>query len=85
MKVDLYYNVIQLFSYDFHGFFFIVCETFLILNMFLVGFVSVEALMIMRDDLHDPHGALNNWDRDSVDPCSWAMITCSPENFVIGL
>lgn len=46
---------------------------------------EVEALMIMRDDLHDPHGALNNWDRDSVDPCSWAMITCSPENYVIGL
>ncbi|XP_062078494.1 probable LRR receptor-like serine/threonine-protein kinase At2g23950 [Humulus lupulus] len=46
---------------------------------------EVEALINIRDALHDPHGALNNWDPDSVDPCSWAMITCSPENFVIGL
>ncbi|XP_068647095.1 probable LRR receptor-like serine/threonine-protein kinase At4g30520 [Aristolochia californica] len=46
---------------------------------------EVEALISIRDALKDPHGALNNWDEDSVDPCSWAMITCSPENFVIGL
>lgn len=46
---------------------------------------EVEALISIKNDLNDPHGVLNNWDEDSVDPCSWAMITCSPENFVIGL
>ncbi|XP_052180789.1 probable LRR receptor-like serine/threonine-protein kinase At2g23950 isoform X2 [Diospyros lotus] len=46
---------------------------------------EVEALIAIRDALHDPWGALNNWDEDSVDPCSWAMITCSPDNLVIGL
>ncbi|XP_022730001.1 probable LRR receptor-like serine/threonine-protein kinase At4g30520 [Durio zibethinus] len=46
---------------------------------------EVEALISIRKELNDPHGVLNNWDEDSVDPCSWAMITCSPENLVIGL
>ncbi|XP_011018089.1 PREDICTED: probable LRR receptor-like serine/threonine-protein kinase At4g30520 [Populus euphratica] len=46
---------------------------------------EVEALIGIREALHDPHGVLSNWDEDSVDPCSWAMITCSPENLVIGL
>ncbi|KAE8730791.1 Protein NSP-INTERACTING KINASE 3 [Hibiscus syriacus] len=46
---------------------------------------EVEALISIRKELNDPHGVLNNWDEDSVDPCSWAMITCSSENLVIGL
>ncbi|MBA0750727.1 hypothetical protein Gogos_002117 [Gossypium gossypioides] len=46
---------------------------------------EVEALISIRRELNDPHGVLNNWDEDSVDPCSWAMITCSSENLVIGL
>ncbi|XP_043711446.1 probable LRR receptor-like serine/threonine-protein kinase At2g23950 [Telopea speciosissima] len=46
---------------------------------------EVEALISIRRALIDPHGVLNNWDEDSVDPCSWAMVTCSPENLVIGL
>ncbi|XP_010525766.1 PREDICTED: probable LRR receptor-like serine/threonine-protein kinase At4g30520 [Tarenaya hassleriana] len=46
---------------------------------------EVEALISIKNDLHDPHGALSNWDEFSVDPCSWAMITCSPDNLVIGL
>ncbi|KAM4125731.1 hypothetical protein ACB094_01G332700 [Castanea mollissima] len=45
---------------------------------------EVEALINIKVGLSDPHGVLNNWDEDSVDPCSWAMITCSPENLVIG-
>ncbi|KAJ8500909.1 hypothetical protein OPV22_011461 [Ensete ventricosum] len=68
------------------------------LNLFVVFFVSldvsfsfeplnmeVEALIAIRSELHDPHKVLSNWDEDSVDPCSWAMITCSSENHVIGL
>ncbi|XP_021667210.1 probable LRR receptor-like serine/threonine-protein kinase At2g23950 isoform X2 [Hevea brasiliensis] len=46
---------------------------------------EVEALISIREALDDPHGVLNNWDEDSVDPCSWAMITCSSDNLVIGL
>jgi hypothetical protein len=47
--------------------------------------VAVEALIAIRDGLVDPHGVLNNWDQYSVDPCSWAMISCSAKNLVIGL
>ncbi|CAL9748186.1 unnamed protein product [Musa acuminata subsp. burmannicoides] len=47
--------------------------------------MEVEALIAIRSELHDPHKVLNNWDEDSVDPCSWAMITCSSENHVISL
>ncbi|XWS27249.1 hypothetical protein CRYUN_Cryun26dG0098600 [Craigia yunnanensis] len=46
---------------------------------------EVEALISIRRELNDPHGVLSSWDEDSVDPCSWAMITCSSENLVIGL
>ncbi|KAL8189533.1 hypothetical protein R6Q57_029099 [Mikania cordata] len=46
---------------------------------------EVEALISIRKSLNDPHSALSNWDEDSVDPCSWAMITCSPDNLVTGL
>ncbi|XP_057969058.1 probable LRR receptor-like serine/threonine-protein kinase At2g23950 [Malania oleifera] len=46
---------------------------------------EVEALTSIRQALNDPHGVLNGWDEFSADPCSWSMITCSPENLVIGL
>jgi hypothetical protein len=45
----------------------------------------VEALMSIKEALNDPHGVLSNWDEFSVDPCSWPMITCSSDYFVIGL
>ncbi|GMI77024.1 NSP-interacting kinase 1 [Hibiscus trionum] len=46
---------------------------------------EVQALMAIKEGLHDPRGVLDNWDADAVDPCSWAMVTCSPESLVIGL
>ncbi|KAJ4707177.1 NSP-interacting kinase 1 [Melia azedarach] len=46
---------------------------------------EVQALMGIKRSLHDPHGVLDNWDGDSVDPCSWTMVTCSPDSLVIGL
>ncbi|XP_077238212.1 putative LRR receptor-like serine/threonine-protein kinase At4g30520 [Tasmannia lanceolata] len=46
---------------------------------------EVMALISIKGALNDPHGVLNNWDEDSVDPCSWAMITCSSNNLVIAL
>ncbi|CAI9276796.1 unnamed protein product [Lactuca saligna] len=46
---------------------------------------EVQALMGIKASLMDPHGVLENWDADSVDPCSWTMVTCSSESLVIGL
>ncbi|KAK4795066.1 hypothetical protein SAY86_013060 [Trapa natans] len=46
---------------------------------------EVQALMHIKASLIDPHNVLENWDEDSVDPCSWTMVTCSPDSFVIGL
>ncbi|KAF7803141.1 protein NSP-INTERACTING KINASE 1-like [Senna tora] len=46
---------------------------------------EVQALMGIKASLRDPHGVLDNWDANAVDPCSWTMVTCSPDNLVIGL
>ncbi|KAK8688819.1 hypothetical protein V6N13_087557 [Hibiscus sabdariffa] len=46
---------------------------------------EVQALMAIKEALKDPRGVLDNWDADAVDPCSWAMVTCSAESLVIGL
>ncbi|KAJ8774524.1 hypothetical protein K2173_016970 [Erythroxylum novogranatense] len=45
---------------------------------------EVEALMGIKDSLDDPHNVLN-WDATAVDPCSWNMVTCSPDGLVVGL
>lgn len=66
--------------------------TFICLWNSAVGLLSpkgvnfeVQALMAIKATLEDPHGVLDNWDGDSVDPCSWTMVTCSAESLVIGL
>ncbi|KAM7484490.1 hypothetical protein LguiA_000499 [Lonicera macranthoides] len=46
---------------------------------------EVQALINIKASLEDPHGVLDKWDSDAVDPCSWTMVTCSPDNLVIGL
>ncbi|XP_027360227.1 protein NSP-INTERACTING KINASE 3 isoform X2 [Abrus precatorius] len=46
---------------------------------------EVVALMAIKTDLIDPHNVLENWDINSVDPCSWRMITCSPDGYVSAL
>ncbi|KAJ4973647.1 hypothetical protein NE237_006821 [Protea cynaroides] len=46
---------------------------------------EVQALMSIKASLEDPHGVLDDWDGDSVDPCSWTMVTCSSESLVIAL
>lgn len=46
---------------------------------------EVQALMGIKASLLDPHGVLENWDADAVDPCSWTMVTCSGESLVVGL
>ncbi|KAL1565638.1 Protein NSP-INTERACTING KINASE 3 [Salvia divinorum] len=37
---------------------------------------EVVALIAIKNDLHDPYNVLENWDANSVDPCSWRMVTC---------
>ncbi|KAB1206553.1 Protein NSP-INTERACTING KINASE 1 [Morella rubra] len=44
---------------------------------------EVIALMGIRGSLKDPHDVLDNWDETAVDPCSWTLVTCSTDGFVI--
>lgn len=46
---------------------------------------AVVALMAIKNDLIDPHNVLENWDITFVDPCSWRMVTCSPDGYVSAL
>ncbi|EYU28436.1 hypothetical protein ABFS82_12G119200 [Erythranthe guttata] len=46
---------------------------------------EVVALIAIKSDLHDPYNVLENWDANSVDPCSWRMVTCSPDGYVSAL
>lgn len=46
---------------------------------------EVVALMAIKNDLIDPHNVLENWDSNSVDPCSWRMVTCSSDGYVSAL
>ncbi|CAN8256138.1 unnamed protein product [Cochlearia groenlandica] len=66
------------------GFFYLLTSVNGLLSSKGVNF-EVQALIEIKASLHDPHGILENWDRDAVDPCSWIMVTCSSDNFVIGL
>ncbi|KAF8399730.1 hypothetical protein HHK36_015601 [Tetracentron sinense] len=50
-----------------------------------VLFWRVVALIAIKNDLNDPHNVLENWDINSVDPCSWRMVTCSSEGYVSAL
>lgn len=59
--------------------------SYLLFNFFMCYIFLVQALMGIKAALVDPHGVLENWDGDAVDPCSWTMVTCSPDNLVTGL
>ncbi|KMT08379.1 hypothetical protein BVRB_6g140580 [Beta vulgaris subsp. vulgaris] len=66
-------------------FFFFLCNSSLsLLTPDGVNY-EVQALMDIKESLRDPHGVLDNWDRNAVDPCSWAMVSCSSEDRVISL
>ncbi|KAH0462286.1 hypothetical protein IEQ34_009861 [Dendrobium chrysotoxum] len=41
--------------------------------------------MAIKNALKDPYNVLENWDINSVDPCSWRMVTCSPDGYVTAL
>ncbi|XP_042042072.1 probable LRR receptor-like serine/threonine-protein kinase At5g45780 isoform X1 [Salvia splendens] len=46
---------------------------------------EVAALMGMKREMRDENHVLDGWDINSVDPCTWYMVGCSPESFVISL
>lgn len=74
----------------------LVCIIGLVFFFILIGAASatlsptgvnyeVVALMGIKNELKDPYNVLESWDINSVDPCSWRMITCSPDGFVSAL
>ncbi|WCJ38481.1 NSP-interacting kinase 3 [Euphorbia peplus] len=46
---------------------------------------EVVALASIKAALHDPYNVLESWDSNSVDPCSWRMVTCSADGYVSAL
>ncbi|XP_057737915.1 probable LRR receptor-like serine/threonine-protein kinase At5g45780 isoform X1 [Arachis stenosperma] len=46
---------------------------------------EVAALMSMKNKMNDELHVLNGWDINSVDPCTWNMVGCSAEGYVISL
>lgn len=46
---------------------------------------EVAALMSMKSKMGDEYHVLDGWDINSVDPCTWNMVGCSQEGFVISL
>ncbi|OIT22954.1 PREDICTED: probable LRR receptor-like serine/threonine-protein kinase At5g45780 isoform X1 [Nicotiana attenuata] len=46
---------------------------------------EVAALMSMKNKMRDEYQVLDGWDINSVDPCTWYMVGCSSEGFVISL
>lgn len=41
--------------------------------------------MSMKNKMIDEYHVLDGWDINSVDPCTWNMVACSSEGFVISL
>ncbi|KAK1301634.1 putative LRR receptor-like serine/threonine-protein kinase [Acorus calamus] len=50
-----------------------------------MGDEAVAALMSVKSKLRDVVGVMDGWDINSVDPCTWRMVGCSPEGSVISL
>ncbi|WCJ27229.1 Leucine-rich repeat protein kinase family protein [Euphorbia peplus] len=46
---------------------------------------EVAALMAVKKEMIDEMKVMDGWDINSVDPCTWNMVACSPEGFVTSL
>ncbi|GMY37503.1 probable LRR receptor-like serine/threonine-protein kinase At5g45780 isoform X1 [Fagus crenata] len=46
---------------------------------------EVAALMAVKSKLKDELHVMEGWDINSVDPCTWNMIACSKEGFVVSM
>lgn len=47
--------------------------------------ITVAALMSVKREMIDARNVMDGWDINSVDPCTWNMVACSAEGFVISL
>ena len=47
--------------------------------------ITVAALMSVKREMRDDRHVMDGWDINSVDPCTWNMVACSAEGFVISL
>ena len=54
-------------------------------DVLVFGGVLVAALMSVKRDMKDELLVMAGWDINSVDPCTWNMVGCSTEGFVISL
>ncbi|GER27835.1 leucine-rich repeat receptor-like kinase [Striga asiatica] len=77
-KVELVLSVISFFWLINAGF------SFNLLSPKGVNF-EVAALMSVKKGMVDENHVLDGWDINSVDPCTWNMVGCSQEGFVISL
>jgi hypothetical protein len=65
---------------------FCFCYDVVFINLvFILIHVLVAALMSMKSKMNDESHVMNGWDINSVDPCTWNMVGCSPEGYVITL
>ncbi|KAL5576949.1 hypothetical protein UlMin_018648 [Ulmus minor] len=46
---------------------------------------EVAALMAMKKEMKDKLEVMRGWDVNSVDPCTWNMVSCSSVGFVVSL
>ncbi|KAK8913551.1 putative LRR receptor-like serine/threonine-protein kinase [Platanthera zijinensis] len=46
---------------------------------------EVVALMSIKKEIRVETGVMGGWDINSVDPCTWTMVVCSPNGLVISL
>uniref|UniRef100_A0A0D9VE53 non-specific serine/threonine protein kinase n=1 Tax=Leersia perrieri TaxID=77586 RepID=A0A0D9VE53_9ORYZ len=46
---------------------------------------EVAALMAVKSRMRDEKRVMGGWDINSVDPCTWSMVACSPDGFVVSL
>lgn len=45
----------------------------------------MAALMAVKSRMRDEKGVMAGWDINSVDPCTWSMVACTPDGFVVSL
>ncbi|XP_031282185.1 leucine-rich repeat protein 1-like [Pistacia vera] len=50
-----------------------------------ISSTSLDALSALKSALVDPQGALQSWDPNLVDPCTWFHVTCNDDNKVTRL
>jgi hypothetical protein len=65
-------------------FFFFSYIFFFVLNLSFLD-EAVAALMAVKNKMNDELHVMNGWDINSVDPCTWNMVACSAEGFVVSL